>query len=74
MECVTYCYAERDCNTAVYQHDGDCYLIANFIDSLAITLAGEDNFSSSSQSEYIIEMNTRHPNGSGVGQDVSEPV
>ena len=64
VECATYCHAERDCNTAVYQYDGDCYLIRNFTDTLSITI--EDNSSTDSEDD-IIEMMSRHPDGSGLG-------
>ena len=51
VECATYCYANRTCRTAVYQHDGDCILISNFTDWLTYTPV--DN---SVYADQIIEM------------------
>lgn len=51
VECATQCHANYTCRTAVYQADGDCYLIWNFADTFTFT-----DTSGYASSDEVIEL------------------
>lgn len=55
VECATECYADYRCRTAVYEHDGDCFLVANFTENLSL----REHNSNSGYGDYVLEMKTK---------------